>query len=396
MGFLINEKDFINENVFKFEERLESQYTIFLDKSPTFVNYYHINNVNSTADNGIGHIDQFIGKDSPLRYQKISDFPIYGIEDIKLDLGEEDEGLTTSFEADGVILPNTVKPLPDDFFVITYLNKNYLFRVISIDYDTIKSNNFYKIVFSLHSVDDTAEKLENQVIIKYRCIFDNIGTDEKCIIQEDAITLISTIEKIYEKIASTYKRLYYNKKYNSFIYKHDNHMLYDKYLTHFINTSRVFNEKDSFSTLYLANEDFGELFDIEYGNTFYKALEDKRKDDLTYTGYIESPITYQQSVFLHYNTDDVKSVRFTPCNLTIPYISNSCIDNIIANNSDDVSLPLFEKMIVKYFNDVYANIYNLEVDDLAKYKFEYSRQEFIYVPVILYILRYYVNQFIHV
>lgn len=394
MGFLINDKDFINENVFKFEKRLESQYTIFLDKTPTFVNYYHINNVTSTTDNGFKHIDQFIGKDSPLRYQKITDFPIYGLESIQLDLSEEDEGLTTSYESDGVILPNTIKPLPDDFFTITYLDKCYLFRIVSINYDTIKSNNFYKIGFTLYSADDTTEKLEEQVVLKYKCIFSNIGTEEKCIIQEDAIELMNRIEKVYTLLIDRYKRLYYNKKYNSFIYKYDNKYLYDKYLTNFINVNQLFNKKNDFNTLYLSNEDYGDLFDIEYADTIYKFLEDLDKDSVNYKGFIYAPITGNQSVFLHYNTDEVRSVRFTPCSLTVPYVNNGLIDHIIENYYE--TIPLFEKMIVKYFNKDYESIYNIEIDELEKYKFEYSREEFIYIPMVLFILRYYMKSFIHV
>lgn len=144
MGQILQDKVFLNANIFQFEKRLESQYTIFLDKIPTFVTYYHISVNNSMTDSGFLNVDEIVGNDSPIKFQKIDDFPIYGIEAIQLDLSDEDEGLNSSYESEGIILPNTIKPLPNDYFTITYLSKEYIFMVNNIDYDTIKSNNFDK------------------------------------------------------------------------------------------------------------------------------------------------------------------------------------------------------------------------------------------------------------
>ena len=42
MAYLIQDRQFINENIFKFEQRLDSQYNRFLNKNPSFVTYYNI------------------------------------------------------------------------------------------------------------------------------------------------------------------------------------------------------------------------------------------------------------------------------------------------------------------------------------------------------------------
>ena len=41
-GFVFDEQNFINNNAFKFEDRLNTQVARFLDKSPTYVTYYNI------------------------------------------------------------------------------------------------------------------------------------------------------------------------------------------------------------------------------------------------------------------------------------------------------------------------------------------------------------------
>ena len=74
MGFLINEEKLMEDNIFKFENRLNSQLTRFLDKSPVFVTYYHINVNESTTDEGFRDIESIIGNRSPLRFQKIENF----------------------------------------------------------------------------------------------------------------------------------------------------------------------------------------------------------------------------------------------------------------------------------------------------------------------------------
>ena len=91
------------------------------------------------------YIDKLLGSESPIRYNKIFNFPLYGIEQIQLQLDEMDEGLNSEYNGEAIILPNTIHPTVDDYFIIDYLEKKYMFRVIKYDYDTIKSNNFYRV-----------------------------------------------------------------------------------------------------------------------------------------------------------------------------------------------------------------------------------------------------------
>ena len=133
MGSFIKDENFLNDNIFLFEKRLGSQYSIFFDgKTPTFVTYYHINNINSIADSGFLNVENILGPESPIRFQKIESFPLYGIESIKPDLVDEDEGLNSNFDGEAIALPNTIKPLPNDFFTINYLDNTFLFMEDSL------------------------------------------------------------------------------------------------------------------------------------------------------------------------------------------------------------------------------------------------------------------------
>lgn len=395
MGKLIPEKDYLNENIFKFEDRLESQYTVFLEKNPTYVTYYHVNNPNSIADSGLQNIEEIVGKNSPVRYQKIENFPIYGIENIHLELSDEEEGLTVNYESDGTILPNTIQPLPHDFFIISYLSKQYTFMVTSINFDTIKSNGFYSINFFLKNIDDEAYNgLESQVLEKYTCISTNIGTEDRCILRNDEYKAYKAIDEIYSAMVDRYKILFYSKKFNSFLFnKENNDFLYDKYLTYFIDSNQLFNTENQYDTLVLSNEDYNDLFDIEYENSIYRAIEECSIPDIRYVRHMEPTISFQNSIFKYYN-DKVKSVWFIDTGFG-EYISDELIDNI-KNNVIPENYPIFSELMIKYFNNTIESINNINLDKLKKYKIRYNYYDFIMVPITLFILKRFVDRFMSI
>lgn len=395
MGRIINDKNFLNDNIFKFEKRLESQYTIFTDKTPTFVSYYHINNINSITDSGLLNVDRIIGKESPLKYQEIKDFPIYGIDQIKLDLSDEDEGLTGSYEGEGIILPNTIKPLPNDFFTVSYLDYRYLFMITSIDYDTIKSNNFYKINFVLRSNDlKSIEDLNDQVLEKYNCIFANIGTEDNCLIREDAYLQLVELHEIYASFVDKYMSLFYNKRYNSFLINMPNNVIYDKFLSNFISKNKLLNEKGQYQSIVLTNEDLGEQFETTYELSIYDTIEKCKIDDLDYIRYELCPITYPHSVFLYYNLKNVKSLTFVPDHVGKGiYIPDNIIDAIENNSIED--LDIIGELLTRYFNNGIESIFQINLDKLKSYKVKYDMYNYIMIPILLYLLRYYNNKFLH-
>lgn len=395
MGFFINEKQFVNDNIMQFEQRMNSQYSRFLDKTPNFVTYYHINNIESTTDNGFLNVERILGPDSPIRYNEIKDFPIYGIDQILLDLSDEDEGLNTSYDGDAVILPNTIKPLPNDYFTINYLDKNYLFMVTQIDYDTIKSNNYYKITFTLKSLDDLhREELLKQTSEKYDCILENIGTQEKCIISNNDVAMLLSLNEIYTNVITRYKMLFFNNTYNSFLFPNESYSLYDKYLTHFINNNKLFNEKYNYQTLLLTNEDSSNTFLYEYETSIYRIIEMRRRDFLKPVMYKYWYVTNLTSIFNFYRDTSIMSVSFI--NGNSEYISSELIDRII-NNAPLDDEQIIEKTLISYFNDSVENIYSLNLDGMKNYDYiSFDQKSFIMIPMFLFVLRHYYNKFMSI
>ena len=393
MGHLIDEKRFINNNIFKYEERMNSQYSRFLDKTPTFITYYNINNITSITDTGFLNVERIIDYNSPIRFKRIDDLPIYGLDTILLDLTDDEIGLDTSYDGEVVILPNTIRPLPNDCFTITYLDSNYLFMVTTVNYDTIKSNNYYKISFVIRSLTpDIKNQLLLQVEEVYNCVLTNIGTQEKCIIRSDIYEKIILMNEMYKEICEKYKILFYNIRFNSFMYIDEiiHIKYYDKYLTFFINKHQLFNERYEYDTLFLVNEDDNHKFPLEYDKSFYHILEKNKKSMIPeHINYATGSVANTSSIFRYYNDVYVKSIYFS--DIGLPYIDDILINSIINSiPSDKVSY----KTIIDYFNNNVNVIDTFDMGPLAENDYiEYDLNSFILIPMLLFILRVYYNKF---
>lgn len=450
-GFIFNEQKFVNDNIFKFEDRLNSQYSRFLDKSPTYVTYYNISKTESTVDLGFSNIEELIGPNSPLKFKEIKDFPVYGIENIQFDLEDDEEGLNISYDSDLIILPNTIKPLPNDFFILNYLGKEFLFMVTSVNYDTIKSNNYYRIGYTIKSVDaESAEKVKKQVTEVYNCVVENIGTEDKCLIKEEEYELLKKLWEVTNNIRDRYLLYFYNEKYNSFIYQHhDGFKVYDRYLTFFIKKHNLFNERGSFKTIVISSEDESHDFFPEYDTSIYKIIELRKPKYVKPYYFVCTCIDDPFSTFSFYRDRKVKSVRFrhgNMCYLHEPFttalkegnykvptedsdytppigddkveedaygksLRKMCLDkgvselNIDTDNIDpefSVShhvcpndMSEMDNIIIRFMHDKIDSVYNIDLEELDNMLyFDSSWDIFIKIPILIYILKFYQKKFL--
>jgi hypothetical protein len=244
MAILINEQKMVDDNTFAYEDRIKSPSSRLLDTTPTFTTYYHIDVNESTTDEGFIDVENVIGAKSPLRYNKIDNMPIYGLEQIVIQLQDNDAGIDGSYDGEATILPGTIKPNQNDYFIIPILKDTYLFRVTEITYDTIMPDNFYKISFELEYIDDEVlDNLNKQVLDDYNCILENIGTEEKCIIEKSVFEKRNAIIKKYRNIVDFYMSMFYNERHNVFLAEmSDGKLLYDPLQTEFINKHNLLKE----------------------------------------------------------------------------------------------------------------------------------------------------------
>lgn len=247
MAKIIATDELVKSHVDRYLDKSTSQYTRFLETPPTFVIYYSRDNVSSTYDKGLENTEQFLGRASSNRFNKIEKFPLYDISQWQIALNRDDTGLATDINSEAVILPNTIKPAPNDFFVIDYLGEIYIMKVISVVNDAIKNSPFYRINFELDQKIEDPRYLDDFVDREYISMFDNIGTNKDNVIEKNDFLIIDQIDKMVAEYIRQYTIFFFNKKMNvmEFGYREEDTqkriMLFNRYLNRFIMDNKLFD-----------------------------------------------------------------------------------------------------------------------------------------------------------
>lgn len=392
------------------------KYSKWLQGSPTFVTYYSINLENSTQDQGLNNVMEIVGGESPIKYNKIENFPIYLDSDMNFNTNlEEDAGFDSDSEGTAILLPGTIVPQNDDLILFEVLEKKYIYRINNVEYSNTSIRKFYKISFSVSPFD--INTLENrQVEDKYSVIYNNIGTEVDPIIPEKQFTFISRIDKVIDYLTERYIRFYYDEKVNSFIYNldkmnmalHDYYKdngIYDPKLALFIKRNNLFiNKKTFLKNIYV--ECLLQNRDLDYEKSFYSLLETLDLDEFEYPYYYFMPI-FESSFMLFqdkfhelvhnkidmyskgglkFATDKLSSGSFMSIVDIVKYIKDTklLIDK----------LPINEKIIIIYMRcikyeeqnnitDYFEDIIKLS----EKVKVDKNIYSYIQIPCIIYILK---------
>lgn len=396
--------EFINTNVDLLSQRQSSMYSVFLESKPTPTTYYHVNKIRSRTDKGLKMPERLNGVMSPIRYNKLINFPLYGIEQIQLQLDENEEGLNSDYNGEAIILPNTIHPSVDDYFLINYLEKRYMFRVVKYEYDTIKSNNYYKIQFCLHAVDDGFyNDIERQVVKVFYTQFDNIGTDDKVFLSEDEANTIDKIKHLYDDIASSYLDDYYEpskEPYNtllfhriSFYYNSDFDMIFDQNLVHFCNSNLLFYRHDTTDAIYFYEEPRN-YFKMDYAKSIYDLMEhyEPKRISKINTFFDLEPTVAMDSIFMYYRDKRVKYLRTYKSNINYynkpleRYLPEEFINGIINSDLSDLTDPidLYVATWIKDREDVDTLLSIL--DNIEPHHHAYTLHNYIFIPLLLFAL----------
>ena len=122
----------IDDTLFNYEKRFHSPLSRFIDKSPTFTTYFHIADDATTTDAGFNDVDDYVGSRSPIRYRRIENFPLYGLDQILLQIEDTEQGLDRNYEGEATLINSTITPSQNDFFMIPSLHDFFIFKVIML------------------------------------------------------------------------------------------------------------------------------------------------------------------------------------------------------------------------------------------------------------------------
>lgn len=304
---------FISDATDIYSQNKVNQYSKYLDSHPTFVTYYAVNEVMSRTDIGLGSVYDELGPNSPLRFNKITELPLYKIPLLQPQGNYEDGNYDVELDiSDITALPNTITPKPYDFFCLALPNcKKMLFRVNSFRNNTIQSNDFYMFDADLrHSGDDCCDEIEKLVVERYHCVFENIGTQDNCFIRSDDENIASRIGDTIARLHEMYHDLFYDYSIGDYIFLKNYapdwerpvlKCYYDIYLAKFINDSAVFGSNDNLSTSIVTYDD-REPFNFEYNfkHTLWYAVMTRDTNLLVrYPYYYTPPISKMHSPIIY-------------------------------------------------------------------------------------------------
>lgn len=311
MGEFIKTGDLIQTVTNLHDSILESQYSRFLQQSPTITTYFRINANASTVDLGTMNIERPIGDNSPLRFNKVTNFPMYGLEEAAFSLDDDAEGLDMNFSSSAIIIPNTLDPYPGDYFTTETLGPNFVFQVVNVRPDTVRSNPFKMVEYKLSSIDREGtifKQLEAQSVESFTTEISNIGTDDMVFIKSEEISMRERLASVKKDIVEYYKMIFYDGKYNSFLFNDINGTrLYDRALTKFITDSRVFSTKNSYETLMLTIEDKAKHSELEFHNSIYRAVLKKDPSLIKHNKFVKNFIGDGSSIFVRWSDESIRS-----------------------------------------------------------------------------------------
>ena len=381
------------------KSRLNNPFYIYGDRKPTIVTYYNINHNASTLDKGSSTLYDDIGQNSSLRFNKIENFHLYGIEKINVNLDVGEYGLESPIEGEALILPNTIVPVPGDMFIINHvIDKPYLFMVTGIGIDTLYTGaNFYKISYKLTRTDmDALTSLETvQTIKRFTYKAGNVGTTLTPLIESNQAELIDKIEDNIDTLLNYYMNLFYKNSVQNFILEYQHMYLYDPYLIEFMIRNKLFalsgnNYFHVEQAVYI-----GDTCALEYDHTIFKDIEIK-KSNMRLNSVYPVPVDDPNSLLVdrlesYYKLSN--KVMYKDYDNPINWLDMDLLDRVINNELyDEDSNLYYRNLLILYMNNKEFDITDKIMNSIMDIEFNYTKELFYMIPILVFILKSYVNK----
>lgn len=184
------------------------------------VTYYSIDADSSPTMPGFKNVEDYVGPNSTLQFNKIEQFPMSGIDTlVEQSTFDEEVGYDEDFSSQGIIFPNTVVPKPNDMFIIPNSQVPALYIVTNTSPVTVRTNPFVEVQFRLLSRNpETIKELEKQVKTNYLTTVTAIGMDKTLIIEKESFFEVEKHVKNYLDIIEMYRTLFWDDTRSAFIF----------------------------------------------------------------------------------------------------------------------------------------------------------------------------------
>lgn len=371
--------------------------------------------VESTSDIGLQAPTKYIGDESPIKYDRVDRLPIYSLPVNQLDMSQDNlQGIKLDFSGDGVMLPGTIIPKPNDFFIIPIVGVEYLFKVTSVNADTVRSNNYFKIEFKFSKINDGS--IDKLVRGNFEVIYDNIGSTSKAVIEDTDLNEVENLLNLVYRIREDLVKAHYDNDTNFFIF---DKFFYDPWINTFLKNTNILNHKSFKRTININDViTFDEsVYPIQYRLSFLELLKEVKPKYLMKSNRVTAlPVTRKKgNVFDIYksistvyelhrvdfdtdNSEEITWVDFEPFK-TNPYLDmefvSKCVSGVHYDNATDFNI--LRNYVIDYFfkksADVDVSVLEEAYEDMCydcdkKYR---KFDEFVILIAIIFIMKNKIN-----
>ena len=391
---------------------MDNPYYLFTDKKATIVNYYNLNTTMTTLDEATRGNYSEISNHSPLRFNKITGFYLYGLSKIEPNLDIGDFGLESSdITGEGLVLPRTIIPYPGDYFYISNEPK-YLFKVTSVNPNTLDTGaTMYRISYSLKS-SDGLDNIEPQVVKRLKFVMASSGSNiETSVLDEETYDDTLSLQDYATILKDYYISMFYDSKVQSFTYNYSpfegdlydsnsepkyvhlanmgkypcnplGFKVYDPYLIEFIIRNNILEGATNY--IYVTQQMYlRPTFAMNYDKTIFSSLEDKdiEKHYGRSVGNLllcdqKLSILYQFPIDYYYmEYHNLKNKFFYISIFDDPDFKNKII------NKQYVRSPL-KNIMIKYFNN--EEITTEDLNQLKHVDYMENKEFFYMIPIIIF------------
>lgn len=382
-------KNTIDTLVDGYKEKLKNPYYMHMDSTGTLTTYFNQNITKSTLDEGSKTEYIMIGEDSPIKFNKVNNFYIYGLEKINFELENSDFGLSANdISGEGIILPNTVIPIANDYFIINHINQKLLFKVTSVSINALENgSNMYKIEFILDKVGEEVDKIYKQIENDFEMVITNVGTQFNSVIRSSDYNFIDKVEDIILRLNKYYLNLFYNTRVQTFTFTHKGKYFYDPYMIEFIKKHGIISDTGSY--IHVAHQTFlPNTFSLDYDKTFFRLVEHPDLKSRKPRIHSQAEVVDEYLSILCTRPEDYYKIEYIGNNNTNPnryIIENFDIDlieriyrNELYKNENYVNI------IIKYFNNIEFDLDDIySIEDI---EYEQNITLFYHIPILIYIL----------
>lgn len=398
MASIIHQKNLMKASLDSFIKSSTDVYASHLTSTPMFVTYYSKDHFNSTSDSNLHSVSEIVGAESPVEFNKIENVPIYDMSGIDFGTNVTDFGVEGEVTGSGLIIPDTVIPRVDDYFIITNDNIPVIFKITNVTVDTNNSKQFFQLNFELSA--ELEDQLNSQSANELVLAGDLESSTKTSIVKKSNFLIIQELEAYVHQFISGFNLYFYDPESSTYLFK-DNSLghvlssnsLNDSIRKHKLNVFQHQYRNESpcinvFDTPFVHFEDIISLVLKRFRPTSFYL----RKMNLPVDN--SSPLKFSMRLSnlfaIEAYTTDIDSSKSIPFMLDIEQYLDAVEQDL--NPSIDTFSDADKVIINWYQND--TTLYDVILELLPNIRFDYTLDSMFKVPMLIAILKQCISQLV--